>query len=129
MSVPTYGLTDVGICEEPMGEFTARLTITGTTSTELVWVKNDGRIQRAVPASVKESNKEDLKELQAAAKDIQKMLPAQRERIDGLFLQQKTWPLAIWQERYLNHPLTGTLARRILWEFKNRSEGRDRDLV
>jgi hypothetical protein len=118
MSVPTYGLTDVGRCEEPIGEFTARLTVTGTTSTELVWVKADGKVQRAVPAAVKESHKEDLKDLQAAAKDIQKMLPAQRERIDGLFLQQKTWPLAVWQERYLNHPLVGTLARRILWEIK-----------
>ena len=118
MSVPTYGLTGVGICEEQLGEFTARLSITGTTSTELVWVKADGKIQRAVPAAVKESHKEDLKELQASAKDIQTMLPAQRERIDSLFLQQKTWPLAVWRERYLNHPLVGTLARRILWEFK-----------
>jgi len=119
ISVPTYGLSDVGICEEPMGDSTARLTVTGTTATELVWVKADGKTQRNVPATVKESFKEDLKELQAAAKDIQKMLPAQRERIDGLFLQQKTWPLQIWMERYLNHPLIGTLARRILWEFKN----------
>ena len=118
MSVPTYGLTDVGVCEEPMGEFTVRLTVTGTTSTELVWVKPDGKIQRAVPASVKESSKEDLKDLQAAAKDIQKMLPAQRERIDGLFLQQKNWPVSVWRERYLNHPLVGFLARRILWDCK-----------
>ncbi len=118
MSVPTYGLTDVGVCEETMGEFTARLTITGTTTTELVWVKSDGKTQRAVPAAVKEGFKDDLKELQAAAKDIQKMLPAQRQRIDGLFLQQRTWPLTAWRERYLNHPLIGTLARRILWEFK-----------
>ncbi len=119
MSVPSYGLTDVGICEETMGEFTARLKITGTTSTELEWVKSDGKLQKGVPASVKANHKEELKELQAAAKDIQSMLPAQRERIDGLFLQQKSWPLPIWRERYLNHPLIGTLARRLLWEFKN----------
>src|SRR6185295_15850323 len=69
------------------------------------------------PAEVKASHAEDLKELQAAAKDIQKMMPAQRERIDGMFLQQRTWPFATWRERYLDHPLIGTLARRILWEF------------
>lgn len=118
MSVPTYGLTDVGLCEEPMGEFTARLEVTGTTTTELTWVRADGKAQRAVPASIKHDHKEELKELQAAAKDIQKMLPAQRERIDGVFLQQKVWPLPVWKERYLNHPLVGTLARRLLWEFK-----------
>ncbi len=118
MSIPSYGLTDVGVCEEQLGDFTARLTVTGTTSTEIEWIKPDGKTQRAVPASVKEKHKDDLKELQAAAKDIQAMLPAQRERIDGLFLAQKTWPLALWRERYLDHPLIGTLARRILWDFK-----------
>jgi hypothetical protein len=117
MSVPTYGLTEVGVGEEKLGEFTARLTVTGTTSTALTWVKSDGKPQRTVPAEVKQSHKEELKELQAAAKDIQGMLPAQRERIDSLFLEQKSWPVAVWQERYLNHPLVGTLARRILWDF------------
>ncbi len=118
MSVPSYGLTEVGVCEEAMGEFTARLTITGTTTTKLEWMKADGKTQQGVPASVKSGHKAGLKELQAAAKDIQSMLPAQRQRIDGLFLQQKTWPLVLWRERYLNHPIIGTLTRRILWEFK-----------
>jgi len=117
MSVPTYGLTEVGVTEEQLGEFTARLSVTGTTTTELVWLKDGAKPQRAVPAAVKQSSKEELKELQAAAKDIQKMLPAQRERIDGMFLQQRAWPFQVWRERYLDHPLVGTLARRILWDF------------
>lgn len=117
MAVPAYGLTEVGHCDETMGEFTARLTVTGTNSTELVWVKTDGKVQRSVPAPVKEKRAEDLKELKAAAKDIEKMLPAQRERIDSLFLQQKTWQFPVWRERYLDHPLVGVLARRMLWEF------------
>ena len=117
MSVPNYGLTDVGVCEEKLGDFTARLKVIGTDSTELVWLKPDGKTQRSVPASLKAAHADELKELQAAAKDIQRMLPAQRERIDGLFLQQRTWPLVVWRERYLDHPLVGSLARRILWEF------------
>ncbi|MBX0326602.1 DUF4132 domain-containing protein [Oscillochloris sp. ZM17-4] len=32
-------------------------------------------------------------------------------------MQQRTWPLAAWRERYLNHPLVGTLARRLIWRF------------
>ncbi len=119
MSVPTYGLAEVGVYEEQLGDFKARLTVTGTTTTALVWSKDPGKTQRAVPATVKQSHKEALKELQAAAKDIEKMLPAQRDRIDGLFLQQKAWRLPVWRERYLNHPLVGTLARRIIWELKH----------
>jgi hypothetical protein len=119
MSVPTYGLTEAGLGEEPVGEYTARLTVTGTTTTELVWVKADGKVQTGVPAAVKTGHKEEWKELQAAARDIQTMLPAQRARLDSLFLEQKTWRLPVWRERYLNHPLVGTLARRLLWEFES----------
>lgn len=117
MAVPAYGLTEVGRCTESFGDYTAELTVTGTSSTEIAWLKADGKRQQSVPAVVKEKFAEELKELQAAAKDIQRMLPAQRERIDGLFLQQKRWPFAVWRERYLDHPLVGVLARRLLWVF------------
>ncbi|HAV65101.1 MAG TPA: hypothetical protein DCY13_22365, partial [Verrucomicrobiales bacterium] len=116
MAVPAYGLTEVGVCEEPMGEFTARLTVTGG-GTEIAWVKADGKVQKGVPAAVKKEFAEELKELKAAAKDIERMLPAQKERIDNLFLQQKSWPFAIWRERYLDHPLVGVISRRLLWVF------------
>jgi hypothetical protein len=119
MAVPAYGLTEVGRCTEKFGDYTAELTVTGTNSTEIAWLKADGKHQQSVPAVVKEKFAEELKELQAAAKDIQRMLPAQRERIDSLFLQQKRWPLAVWRERYLDHPLVGVLARRLLWVFTN----------
>ncbi len=117
IAVPAYGLKEVGRLDEPMGDFTARLTITGTHTTELVWIKPDGKTQKSVPAAVKRDFADDLRELKTAAKDIQKMLPAQRDRIDGLYLQQNSWPLAIWRQRYLDHPLVGTLARRLIWEF------------
>jgi len=122
MGVPAYGLTAVGQLEETLGEFTARLNITGTTTTQLVWLKPDGKIQKSVPAAVKNEFPEELKELKTTAKDIQKMLPAQRERIDNLFLEQKEWSFETWKERYLDHSLVGTLARRIIWRFKTGEE-------
>jgi Domain of unknown function (DUF4132) len=69
----------------------------------------------SVPAKVKSEFKDDLKDLQQSLKDIQAMLPAQRDRIDRLFLSQKRWPFAEWRERYLDHPLVGTIARRLVW--------------
>lgn len=117
MAVPAYGLTGVGVCEEAMGEFAVRLTVAADGSAELVWLKPDAKPQKSVPAAVKASHAEELKELQAAAKDIQRMLPAQRERLDSLFLAQKSWPSAVWRERYRDHPLVGVLARRLIWEF------------
>ena len=117
MSVPPYGLQVVGIRRERLGEFGAELAVTGTSATELRWVRPDGKRQRSVPKPLKEHHAEELKELKAAAKDVQKMLPAQRDRIESLYLEQKSWTFPIWRERYLDHPLVGTLARRLVWRF------------
>ena len=49
-------------------------------------------------------------------------MAAQRERIEQLYLGRRVWDLATWEERYLNHPIVGTLARRLIWCFE--AEGR-----
>jgi hypothetical protein len=117
MAVPAYGLDEVGVRQEQLGDFTARLTVTGTATTQLTWLKPDGKPQKSVPSAVSKDHADELKELKAAAKDIQKMLPAQRDRLDNLYLEQKSWPFDVWCERYLDHPLVGTLARRLIWRF------------
>jgi hypothetical protein len=122
MSVPTYGLTDVGRLEEEFGEFTARLTVAGDGPGELLWSKLGGKPQKSVPAAVVKDHAEALKDLKTAAKDIQKMVPAQRERLDSLYRLRKCWPLTIWRERYIEHPLVGILARRLFWTFTTRRQ-------
>jgi len=117
LSVPAYGLTEVGRMVETLGEFAAELVVTGSKTAEIVWRRADGKVQKSLPAAVKKEFAEQLKELNATKKDIEKMLPAQAERIDSLFLQQKSWALETWLERYLEHPLVGTLARRLIWNF------------
>lgn len=117
MAVPTYGLQEVGSGQHQLAGFTAELIVTGTTTAQLHWLKPDGKRQSSVPQAVKEQHAEELKELNQALKDIRKMLPAQAARIDNLYLEQKRWPLSAWRERYLDHPLVGTLARRLIWKF------------
>ena len=117
MSVPVYGLTEVGLRREQLGDFTAELVVAGTSATELRWQRPDGKTQKSVPKAVKEGFAEELKDLKGAAKDIQKMLPAQRDRVEGLYLEGKSWSYPVWRERYLDHPLVGTLARRLVWKF------------
>ncbi|MHA7812029.1 MAG: DUF4132 domain-containing protein [Phycisphaerales bacterium] len=126
MAVPGYGLDAVGVAEEQLGDYTARVTVSGkgnTSPCKLTWVNPKGKEIKSVPAAVKEQFPDELKELKASVKDINKMLPVQRDRIDGLFLQRRSWPLAQWRERYLDHPLVGTIARRMIWVF---SEGDER---
>ncbi|HZN38931.1 MAG TPA: DUF4132 domain-containing protein [Planctomycetota bacterium] len=116
MAVPSYGLEAVGVRRETFadGEYIAELRVDGR-DVEIHWSRADGKAQKSAPAKVKSEHKEELVELQGVAKDIASMLPAQSERLDAMFLSQQRWPVAVWRERYLDHPLVGTLARRLVW--------------
>ena len=117
MSVPSYGMTEVGCLTQQIGDFTAELCVIDSRRAELAWKRADGKPQKSLPASVKQAHAEEVKELTGAKHDIEKMLPAQSERLDNLYLQRKSWPLVVWRERYLDHPLVGALARRLIWNF------------
>lgn len=122
LAVPAYGLTEVGRAEHRLGEVTAVLEVQGTKAA-LTWRNASGKAMKSVPAVVRRDHSEDLKELKAAAKDIDKMLSAQSERLDRQFLADRTWSYAAWRERYLDHPLVGTLARRLLWTVDGTTVG------
>src|SRR5207244_5344153 len=50
-------------------------------------------------------------------KEIEKLLPAQRDRLEGLYRSNRRWSWPEFQARYLDHPLVGTIARRLVWSF------------
>lgn len=125
LAVPGYGMEEVGRRREVLGDYVAELVVQGRDAS-LHWSKGaDGKAIKSVPAAVKKEHADEVKELQAAVKDVGKMLTAQRERIDGLFLSRKAWPFAAWRERYLDHPLVGVIARRLLWRFETNGKAVD----
>ncbi|HEV3236958.1 MAG TPA: DUF4132 domain-containing protein, partial [Gemmataceae bacterium] len=117
VAAPTCGLTAVGECQTQVGDFTACLKIGDRFKTELSWQKADGKPQKSVPAEVKQDFSNELKLLKQSQKEIEKLVPAQRARLEQLFLQERSWSLADFRIRYLDHPLVGPLARRLIWRF------------
>ncbi|GGS93233.1 DUF4132 domain-containing protein [Streptomyces griseoviridis] len=122
LAVPAYGLTGVGHAEHRFGEATATVAVHGTRA-GLSWRGAAGRPVRSVPAAVRRDHADALKDLKASVKDIDRMLSAQSERLDRQFLARRVWPYAAWRERYLDHPLVGTLARRLLWTVDGTAAG------
>lgn len=126
IAVPSYGLDAVGLGTETIGDFTAEVRVggaKGATHAEISFVNAAGKRLKSVPAAVKKDHAEELKELKASLKDLQTMLPAQRDRLDALFVANRTWSYDAWRERYLDHPLVGVLARRMIWVF---DDGKDK---
>jgi len=121
MAVPSYGLTEPGFRREQLGDFRGELVVDERSRTVLRWFKPDGSPQKSVPAAVKRDFADELKELKAAAKDIDKLVSATKNRLDGLFLRREPWAMATWRERYLDHPLVGAIARRLIWVVGDRA--------
>jgi len=116
MAVPTYGLEEVGLRRDELDEICSELRISGN-EVEQFWARKDGKHLTSAPKTLKEKYPEKLREIAQAAKDIRKMLPAQRDRLDSLVLLQKKWTYESWLKRYIRHPLVGTVARRLIWRF------------
>lgn len=117
VAVPTCGLTAVGELRRQLGEFIAHMGCMDGSKPVLSWIKPDGKVQTTVPAAVKEQFPGELKALKLAEKEVGRLLPAQRDRLEQLFLQQRTWPLSAFRSRFLDHPLVGAVARRLIWRF------------
>ncbi len=115
LTVPTFGLED-GRLRLPIGSAVAELEIQGT-EVALRWYGADGKLRKSEPADVKREQKAALKDLKRLHVDLAHMLVAQRDRIERLPLSQRQWPLAVWRERYLDQPLVGSVARRLIWHF------------
>lgn len=118
ISVPTCGLEEPGLRRETWGDITAELRAAPSGAVELTWLRADGKPQKGVPASVKQEHAEDLAELKRDAKELEAMLPAQRNRLERLLLTERSWEVPVWRERYLDHPLVGIVARRLIWSFQ-----------
>ncbi|MEU5148045.1 DUF4132 domain-containing protein [Streptomyces yangpuensis] len=114
LAVPAYGLTEVGKAAFGFGEAAAELTVSGNRAA-LLWRNAAGKQVKTVPATVRRDHPEELKELKGLVKDIEKSLSAQAERLDRQFLARRRWAYGQWRARYLDHPLVGTLARRLIW--------------
>ena len=119
LTVPTYDLDAEGCLRQAFGQFTAEYRIHGPDSMELQWRKADGKRQKSAPAEVKESHSAKFSKFKQTLKDIEKMLPAQRQRIERLLMSERTWPMDKWRERYLDHPLLSHLTRGLIWHFKD----------
>ena len=116
--VPTYGLSADGAHRDQFGDFTVTARIVGP-ELEIAWQGPDKKSRQSVPAAVKKDHPAELKQLQAIFKQIDSALPVQRDRIERSILQDRTWPLEQWRQYYVDHPLVGSLARRLIWTVKD----------
>lgn len=117
-AVPTFGLDQEGTLIRTFGSYHAEIRVKDSRTVVVAWSEGGSKPLKSVPAEVKRSHAGELKELQKLVKDIDKMLAAQRIRVERLMTTGREWELNNWRQRYLDQPLLAPIARRLIWHFK-----------
>ena len=117
-----YGLHWDGARRVPLGGGWMAMLQAGTATASISYRGPDGLPRAAPPAQVKASAAARLAALRAEAKKVRAAIARERALADGLLAERRSWDLADWRRRYLEHPLTGRLARGLIWEFRRGQE-------
>lgn len=116
LATPTYGLVN-GRRRFAFSPFAAEVAIDGAAGFEVRWFGPDGAARRTEPAEVRQRFPDERAAMKRVADEVRKALPAQRARLEQLLLADRFWPLPVWRERYLDHPLLAHFSRRLIWTF------------
>lgn len=119
LNVPTHGFQQVGLMSEELGNCKAEILITGSDA-ELKW-SVDGKYQKSVPTKVKQEHATELKALKKSVSNVEKLIQTLKHRIESSYIGQRRWTLANFRERYMQHPIAATLARRLIWSINGRA--------
>lgn len=117
LSVPAFGFEADGVRRAAFGDCAARATITSTGDILVEWFGANCKAVKSVPAEAKKDHAAALKEFKADVDAAGKMLTAQKARFDSFYLPERVWTLRDWRERFGNHPLLGSIAKRLIWHF------------
>ena len=121
LATPDHGFAD-GTRTIRFGDAAAKLAIDGAW-VSVAW-KSGGKDRKSEPAEVKRDFPEERKSFKRLVADVEKTLAAVRERLERLPLDRREWPVDIWRARYIDHPVVGPLARRLIWNFRSGKDER-----
>jgi hypothetical protein len=111
--IPLAGLTSDAERIVTAGAATARVMISGDCRVVTDWRTLAGWARKP-PALARAADGQPVKD---AVKEVKAALAGERSRLESLLAEERTWTLGDWRQFYLGHPVTGRLARRLIWSF------------
>ena len=124
ISVPHYELNSATNQRvESVGDYDFVLEITQSNKARAFAIgpkSGKSKEHRSIPKAALETleARELADELKRAAKDICKVLPEVRRRVEQTYRTGRTWAYTDWIERYRDHGLSGWITRRTIWCFE-----------
>lgn len=100
------------------GDFTVEAELVGIKLSGWRWAGADGKVQKTVPAAIKQGYAKEWKAFKQNADALETMLAMERGRLEQMFLSERTLSLVDWRARYLDQPLRRGMTRRLIWRFQ-----------
>lgn len=116
-SVEDHGLAADGTRRVTLAAGWTAVLSAGARTAAVEYAGPDGKPRKSPPAQVKQASAGALGTLAADLKAVRATIGNERSRIEGLLGSGRSLGLALWRELYLDHPVTGRLARALIWTF------------
>jgi Domain of unknown function (DUF4132) len=115
---PTFGLDAAGRLAVPVGDATAVLAVE-RDRVRLRWRGRRGRLITRVPAGAGALPAEEVDALRRLARVATVALTVHEPQgLEWLLRRGHVWEGRVWHRQVLGHPLTGPVARRLLWQVR-----------
>ncbi|NML50505.1 DUF4132 domain-containing protein [Streptomyces sp. R302] len=115
-AVPDLGLDGRGVRETALGAYTAELAVREPGTALLSFRGPEGRLLKTAPKEVREARAEELKEVRAGLRKASALLAEERARLEEHLAAGTVWPAEGWRRYYADPPVTGAVARALVWE-------------
>lgn len=132
LAAPTLGLDDDGCWRLEVGDYLAEISVDAHLKTHTRWIRQaqQGQTQliflleaptpqeilKTPPKAARDEHPELVAQVEWTARELEKLLLVQRDRLEGFFLQQRQWSYESWRTRFVDHPLVNHIARGLIWE-------------
>jgi hypothetical protein len=118
IAVPNYGLDAQLKLSDTVGNSRVDLVLNpGSGEIESLWRNAEGKAVKSPPAEIKQNHASRLKELKRTAADLQKMLSAQRLRIEQSLMNERKMGYEHWRKHFFEHPILSAIGKRLIWRF------------
>jgi hypothetical protein len=118
-AVPSYSLDAEGKTEFNIADANAIVRLSENGHADVIWRNADEKLVKSVPSHIKKAFAREVKSVSALAKELEQAYYAQRYRLESSFVNLRSTSSGHWRQFLIDHPLLGSLGRRLIWVFSN----------
>jgi hypothetical protein len=115
MAVEDHGLASDGTGRVPLAEGWLAVIQASERTASVGYADPGGTPRKSLPAAVKQASADSLAAVTKDLKAIRATISNERARLDACLAAGRSWNVPQWRRRCLEHPVTGQLARTLIW--------------